>query len=224
VREKKAGGVPVSHLFRDGRAGMTILLWCAVISDLIVIYFMLSWLPMLLNNNGLPIAKAVAAAAMFSTSGLVATAIMGRVMDWLGPHRTLAALFALAAISIMMIAAGGSSYWRTQVAIMFAGFFAVGGHNGIGAFAGQLYPTFIRSTGVGWALGMGRIGSLVSPVIGGVLLARHWGTPTILRVVAVPALLACILILIIGAPPKLEAQAAPPVEAKPAEAPAEVKA
>lgn len=217
VREKKAAGVPLGHLFRDGRAGMTILLWFAVVADLIVIYFMLSWLPMLLHNNGLSVPKAVAAAAMFSTSGLVATATMGRVMDWLGPHRTLAGLFALAAISIAMIAQGGSSFWHTEIAIMFAGFFAVGGHNGIGAYAGQLYPTFIRSTGVGWALGMGRIGSLVSPMIGGLLLGWHWTTPTILRMVAVPAVLACILVLIIGAPPKMEAQA-PAAAAKPAEA------
>lgn len=222
VQERKSSGAPVGHLFRDGRAGMTILLWCAVVSDLIVIYFMLSWLPMLLHNNGLPLSKAVAAAAMFSTSGLVATATMGKVMDWLGPHRTLAGLFFLAAIAITMIAAGGSSYWRTEIAIMFAGFFAVGGHNGIGAYAGQLYPTFIRSTGVGWALGMGRIGSLVSPMIGGLLLARHWGTPMILRIVAVPALIACILILVIGSPSKHQAAAPPPAPAKPADVPLEV--
>jgi AAHS family 4-hydroxybenzoate transporter-like MFS transporter len=223
VRERKAAGVPVTHLFRDGRAGMTILLWCAVIADLIVIYFMLSWLPMLLHNNGLPVAKAVAAAAMFSSSGLVATATMGRVMDWLGPHRTLAGLFALAAVSIAMIAQGGSSYWRTEIAIMCAGFFAVGGHNGIGAYAGQLYPTFIRSTGVGWALGMGRIGSLVSPMIGGLLLAWHWTTPTILQMVAAPAAIACILILVIGAPVKPAAQA-PPEAAQRLQAAAQGKA
>lgn len=207
VREKKGSGVPVTHLFRDGRAGMTILLWFAVVMDLLVIYFMLSWLPMLLHNKGLPVANAVAAAAMFSTSGLVGTALMGRVMDWLGVHRTLAALFALAALSIVMIGTGGSSYWRTEIAIMCAGFCAVGGHNGISAYAGQLYPTFIRSTGVGWALGMGRIGSLTSPMIGGLLLAWHWNTSVIFYMVAVPAAIAAVLILVIGAPPKFETPA-----------------
>lgn len=219
VREKKGGGVPVAHLFRDGRARMTILLWLAVVMDLTVIYFMLTWLPMLLHEKGMPVAKAVAAAAMFSTVGLVGTATMGRVMDWLGAYRTLAALFGLAAISIAMIGAGGSSFWRTEIAIMCAGFCAVGGHNGIGAYAGQLYPTFIRSSGVGWALGMGRMGSLASPMIGGLLLARHWHTSVILEMVAVPAALAAVLVLVIGAPPNLE-MPAPPAPAVEAEAPA----
>jgi MFS transporter, AAHS family, 4-hydroxybenzoate transporter len=77
------------------------------------------------------------------------------------------------------------------MALVFcAGFCVVGAQIGANALAATFYPTFIRSTGVGWALGIGRIGSIIGPVVGGILLSLRWETASIFFVGAVPVLIA----------------------------------
>jgi AAHS family 4-hydroxybenzoate transporter-like MFS transporter len=68
----------------------------------------------------------------------------------------------------------------------------------LSALAGELYPTFMRATGVGWALGIGRFGSLISPVLGGLLLAWQWQVTPIFLAVAAPAFLAALSVLAVG--------------------------
>jgi AAHS family 4-hydroxybenzoate transporter-like MFS transporter len=119
-------------------------------------------------------------------------------MDRFGPARVLALSFLLAAICIAGAGATTSSHAALKLIMFLAGFFAVGGHLGLSAFAGELYPTFMRATGVGWALGTGRFGSLISPVLGGLLLAWQWSVPSIFLAVALPALLAALFVLSLG--------------------------
>jgi AAHS family 4-hydroxybenzoate transporter-like MFS transporter len=99
-------------------------------------------------------------------------------------------VYFLAAICIAFIGSVGISLGLLMLTIFAAGFCVVGAQSGSNALAASLYPTLLRSTGVGWALGIGRIGSIVGPVIGGILLAQHWDTPRLFLVGAVPALFA----------------------------------
>ena len=78
------------------------------------------------------------------------------------------------------------------VAIFLAGFCIVGGQNCSNATAATFYPTALRSTGVGWAFGVGRIGSIVGPIIGGMLLALHWAPKELFLAAAIPALVAAL--------------------------------
>jgi len=77
-----------------------------------------------------------------------------------------------------------------MAATFLAGFFTFGAQNTANAIAASNYPTAMRSSGIGWALGIGRIGQIVGPLIGGLLLSLHWGTQGILYVIAVPSLIA----------------------------------
>ena len=74
------------------------------------------------------------------------------------------------------------------VAIFASGFCIVGGQTAANALAAGAYPTAARATGVGWALGIGRVGSIVGPLIGGLLLSLHWSTEALFGVAAIPAL------------------------------------
>jgi AAHS family 4-hydroxybenzoate transporter-like MFS transporter len=65
-----------------------------------------------------------------------------------------------------------------------------GAQAGINAMSATFYPTAIRSTGVGWALGVGRVGSIVGPMVAGVLLSREWTPPQIFLAGTIPALIA----------------------------------
>ena len=77
-----------------------------------------------------------------------------------------------------------------MIATFLAGFGVVGAQIGVNALAAGLYPTSIRSTGVGWALGVGRIGSIIGPVAGGILLNFGWNAQSVVLIAAVPALFA----------------------------------
>ncbi len=154
---------------------MTAFLWLAVFMDLLVIYYMTSWLPVTIHGvGGISVEDAAVAAALFSAAGLFGTPVVGQLMDWFGPARMLGLSFLLASVCIALTGSFASSHLTLKVIVFMAGFFSVGAHLGLSALAGELYPTFMRATGVGWALGIGRIGSLISPVLGGMLLSWQW--------------------------------------------------
>jgi MFS family permease len=125
------------------------------------------------------------------------TPVVGQLMDWFGPVRMLALSFLLASICIALTGSA-SSHLALKIIVFLAGFFSVGAHLGLSALSGELYPTFTRATGVGWALGIGRIGSLISPVLGGLLLAWQWQVTSIFLAVAVPAGFAALSVLLVG--------------------------
>jgi AAHS family 4-hydroxybenzoate transporter-like MFS transporter len=110
----------------------------------------------------------------------------------------LALSFFLASICIACIGTLASSHAALKIIVFWAGFFSLGAHIGLSALASELYPTFMRSTGVGWALGVGRFGSLISPVLGGMLLQWQWQISSIFLAVALPALLASLCVLLVG--------------------------
>jgi AAHS family 4-hydroxybenzoate transporter-like MFS transporter len=81
------------------------------------------------------------------------------------------------------------------IAVGVTGFGVAGSQNSLNTISGMLYPTAIRSTGVGWSMGIGRIGSIVGPVLGGVLFAAHWNVSMIIAVQIMPMLIAAICVL-----------------------------
>jgi AAHS family 4-hydroxybenzoate transporter-like MFS transporter len=85
-----------------------------------------------------------------------------------------------------------------MVASFLSGAFVIGGQNSANVLAAVFYPTYIRSTGVGWALGIGRIGSIVGPVLGGMMLAANWDRQSLFIAAAIPAFVAAASALLLG--------------------------
>jgi len=85
-----------------------------------------------------------------------------------------------------------------SMAIFAAGFFVVGGQIAANALAAGFYPTSIRATGVGWALGIGRVGSIIGPLVGGILLAEKWSAASVFLAAAAAALCAALAALILS--------------------------
>ncbi len=183
--EAQAAGLPLAHLFREGRAPLTLLLWAAFITSFLGHHFLTSWLPTVLASDGLPLGEAVLAAALFQGGGAFGSVFVGRLVDRRG-IAAVAAIFAVAAPLVALIGVPGLNEAMLMTAVFVAGLFVLGGQFGLNALAGTCYPTFMRSTGAGWALGIGRIGSILGPVIGGMLIA--FGLPTWLLLIcaAVP--------------------------------------
>lgn len=184
-------------MFTEGRARATSLIWLAFLMNLIVLYFFSSWLPSVLTSVGMTMAAAVKTTAYFQVGGTVGALTIGWLIDKFRPTLILAVAFAGAAVFIAIIGNAGASAWVAP-AVFGAGFCIVGGQIGANAFVGGFYPTRIRSTGVGWALGIGRVGSVIGPMLAGWLLAIKWSPAAVFFMAMIPATLAGIAMLMVG--------------------------
>jgi MFS transporter, AAHS family, 4-hydroxybenzoate transporter len=178
MSETPLPGVPVGRLFTQGRAAMTLLIWCAFIIGYLDLYFMASWLPTLITSSGKSLQQAVAAPALLQIGGLIGGVALARLVDRYG-SRTLTVTFAGCALGIMVTGAVSSEIWPLLAAVFCAGFFLISSLVGMVGYTAAYYPTAIRSSGVGWGMGMGRIGAIIGPLAAGGLIALDWSTPAL---------------------------------------------
>jgi MFS transporter, AAHS family, 4-hydroxybenzoate transporter len=195
-------GVPVKHLFTEGRAPGTLLLWIPFFMNLLILYFVRSWLPSLLRQSGLPIAAGVRAVLAFSLGGMIGTLTQGHIMEATGTRTALIVEFALCILLIPSLASSASSQPLMLAIIFILGICVQGAQAGLNALAAMFYPTTVRATGIGWALGVGRIGSIVGPSVGGLLLSLQWTPDRIFMAGMAPAICAAAAIVIAGALPQ----------------------
>jgi AAHS family 4-hydroxybenzoate transporter-like MFS transporter len=191
-------GLSILQLFKAGRSRVTVLLWLAFFMNLLVMYFLVNWLPTLLKAAGLSLAMAILPTATLNLGGVVGGVVLGRLIDRWGPCSVLGAAYAASAGFIVLIALSGENLPMLLVGAALAGFGVVGGQIGAIALAASVYPTAIRATGLGWAFGVGRIGAIIGPLLGGLLLAQDWAPRTIILSSAGPALAAAAAVLLLG--------------------------
>ena len=195
ANEESKGGVPVVHLFRDGRGMVTILLWIINFMNLLNLYSLANWLPTVVTGMGYSNQTAVLVGTILQVGGTIGTFGLAWLIARAGFLPMLLATFAVATISIAAIGTPGISLALLFVIVFIAGWCVVGGQPGINAFAATFYPTYLRSTGVGFGLGIGRIGAIVGPLIGGRMMAAQWTPQQLFWAAAVPALI-CALTLV----------------------------
>jgi AAHS family 4-hydroxybenzoate transporter-like MFS transporter len=184
-------GIAVTKLFGGRRTPRTLLLWVIFFMNLLLLYFLVNWLPALLRGAGIPLQQAIVATALLNLGGIVGALTFARLIDRVGPYRVLVgAYFAAAAATVAIGRIGGADYATLMAMVFVAGFCVIGAQISINALAASAYPTEIRSTGVGWALGVGRAGSIVGPVVGGFLVGTGLTVGPLFTLAAIPAVLA----------------------------------
>ncbi len=189
-RVRSRHGVVVTRLFADGRARMTALLWVVFFMSLLDLYFLNNWLPTVMHDSGIAVERAILLTALFQVGGTAGALVLGRLIDRYLSARVLAWAYLGASVCVFWIGIAGRSVALLACAISAAGFLVIGGQSAANAFAAEYYPTALRSTGVGWALGIGRIGSIVGPLVGGMLLALQPAASRLFLAASVPVLLA----------------------------------
>jgi len=144
-----------------------------------------------LNDLGASVSSAAAIGSMLQVGGVVGTFALGSIIDRFS-FRALALVYFAAVFAVGAIGQLGHSVVFVTMAIFAAGFCIVGGQIAANALAAGFYPTSVRATGVGWALGIGRVGSIVGPLIGGALLTAKWSTASVFAAAALAALCAAL--------------------------------
>jgi AAHS family 4-hydroxybenzoate transporter-like MFS transporter len=191
----------VRALFSDGLGITTSLLWVIFFMSLLDVYMLVSWVPTALHVAGAAPTAAIVAGILLQVGAIVATFPIGWSLDRFGPGMTLGPAYLLAALCIAGIGLYSSNTTLTLLIAFGAGFGLIGGQAGANAVATVSYPSHLRSTGAGWALGIGRIGSIVGPAMGGILLNAQVSISRIFFLSAVPALIATAAFVLIGLRP-----------------------
>ena len=159
--------------------GGTLLLWATFFMGLLIIYLLTDWLPTLIG-------------------GTLGALLLGSAMDRFDAHRVLSLAYVGGALFILGIASLYHSFALLALCVAGVGFCISGSQVGANALAADFYPTRSRATGVSWALGLGRIGSIVGSLSGGALLGLGLGFSGILALLVIPALLAAVAVHRLG--------------------------
>jgi AAHS family 4-hydroxybenzoate transporter-like MFS transporter len=163
---------PVKMLFGPGYALQTILLWVIFFCSLMNLFLFGYWMPEVLHLIGMSPATAVFASSLRDLGAIFAVLYLGLLIDRVGPERSLAFHYASGAVFIAVISLVALPYALLLGVIFLCGMTIIGSQTGANATCGKLYPARMRTSGLGWALGVGRLGGIAAPLLGGYLLSR----------------------------------------------------
>jgi len=210
AREASAGRFRPARLFMENRTATTGLIWLCLLMNTTALNYFNNWLPTLTAEAGLAAAPANQAAAFLQVGGILGVISLGFLADRFGFFKVLATSFTLGAIFIGSVGWAGDSFALLATTIFLTGFCVIGTQITLAALAATLYPTDLRSTGVSWAHGAARVGSLSSVQLAGILLALQWPLQTMYYLVSIPMFFGCLWILLLSS---VRAKASPAVSA-----------
>src|SRR5258706_10233187 len=198
AHDHSANRLRPARLFMEGRTASTVLIWLCLFMNTLALNYLNNWLPTLTTETGLPQAQALRAAASLQFGGMLGVISLGFLPDRFGFFTALAASVSAGGIFIALIGWAGADFSPLSATIFASGFFNIGTQITLAALAATLYPTDIRSTGVSWAHGMARIGSLISLMFAGTVVVLHWPLETMYYVVSIPMFFGWIWILLLS--------------------------
>ena len=193
-----AQGGPLSNagfreVLRPGLRVMTILVWGTYLLSMLALYGLSTWLPALLANSGFSLVKSYSFGIVQSLGAFVGGYLLGCVMDAVGRKPGLCLSFFLGGLSLLLFSAVTSDL-VLYIAGAASGIFLVSIPAALHVVAGEIYPTRIRSSGLGSAYAIGRIGSVIGPIIGGIVQMAGLSFGHFFLVFSVPSFLCVVLV------------------------------
>lgn len=188
-------GVTVFELFTEGRARRTILIWIVSFGFFWSSNGILFMLPTILTQQGVPLTRAITYQLVQAVGGVFGYCACSFLIDRYGRRPVLFLYFFVGAFFHLWFAM--STGVATFIAAFLVGWVNPGVYGPTGVYVGELHPTHIRATAVGWFFGIGRIGSFLVPTVVGLMLAYGWGGYT-LYMFAVSYLIASVALISIG--------------------------
>jgi AAHS family 4-hydroxybenzoate transporter-like MFS transporter len=192
-----ATGNPVAGLFRDGLAPTTVLVWILYFANLVSIYLIAYWLPTVLHMSGLSPADSVFAASLRDAGPLLSIFVLAPLSHRFSPQSVLAVSLAAGIFAIGAVGLADLPYLPLLATIFLIGCCTTGSMTVINGMTAALYPARVRNTGMGWALGIGRLGGIGGPWLGGLLLGLGWPPRQIFLFACVTASIAAVCVLLL---------------------------
>lgn len=198
IDERNLPGVAIKHLFTEGRAVGTLLLWVPFFMGFCILTVATLWTPSLLRLNGIAPAATAFVIAFNGLGAFFGQSSAGRLIQRFGVLIIMFPAFVLGTAATVGLGYGASSVPLAAMFIGLVGLFLGLGTAGAIALAALIYPTPIRSTGIGWGMAMGRFGQIVGPLIAGSLLGAGWTADRIMMVIASGGLIAAVFVIFLN--------------------------
>ena len=182
----------VSKLFSNNYKISTLQLWAALFFAFGCLYFLISWIPKLSTDAGLSIELAIYTGTIFNVGAFFGIVLQGYFSSKIGLKKTISFFLLLT----FLLMASFKLFVGTDLLLLvyfLLGFSLQGGFVGLYAVATRLYPTEFKTTGVGWAIGMGRVGGILAPLIGGFFISIGLSLSANFFIFSIPALIASVL-------------------------------
>ncbi len=178
-------GIMTSLLAKEHRR-VTLVLWTTFFLCFATLYFLMSWIPKLMEQTGYSTETGHFAFLLFNLGGVIGIITLGALSTRLKLTNLVFVFLSLSAVCMVIFAAAPNQLNLLLVVIFFMGILQQGGFTGLYAVAAKVYPTEIRSTGIGWAIGLGRSGAVVGPAAAGFLIAAGFSMSANFYIFAVP--------------------------------------
>ncbi|WP_176596383.1 MFS transporter [Sphingobium sp. 15-1] len=183
-------------LLMTGYRRPTVMLWSAQFSTIGLSALFASWAStFFLNGQGVSVANYARVQALVALTAIAGTLFIGPLIQRFGPGRVMVPIFLGYAASIIAAGLFPFGNWASMIALAFQYGFAAAGSAGLIVIAVQLYPPAMRAMGIGWCFGIGRVGAIVGPVLGGSLVASDLSLPQIFAFIAILPFLTAIILL-----------------------------
>ena len=198
LNEPVAGDdAPLKALFQQGRTFSTMMFWVAFFMCLLMVYALGSWLPKLMIQAGYSLGASMIFLFALNIGGMVGAIGGGALADRFHLKPVLTTMFTLGAIALILLGFN-SPQMVLYGLIAIAGVATIGSQILLYTFVAQFYPTAVRSTGMGWASGIGRIGAIVGPVLTGALLTFELPHQMNFLVIAIPGVIAALAVFMVN--------------------------
>ncbi len=176
----------------------TLLLWLAIFTGLMVLYFITSWIPKLSIEAGLSETNGIYAGALYNFGAFTGTMLMSFLSVRQPLGRIIPAFLVSAGVAMLIFASIPMSVPMTLLVAFLIGVTLQGGYNGMWPLAASVYPERRRATGIGWAMSIGRGGAVIGPLLGGYLMAAQTPLPLLFATYCVPLALCAAAAFLIG--------------------------
>ncbi len=181
---------PVKKLFTKELKPSTLLLWMGIFFSFMTLYTLISWIPNIAKDSGMPFEMATYAGTLLNVGAFIGTVVLGWLSHSLGLKRLILSFMLLAFVLMYVYGNVSMPYGLMFTVIFLIGVTVQGGFNGFYPMATRIYPINLRATGIGWAVGAGRTGAIVGPLIFGVLLDQGVSISILFILFSVPLVIA----------------------------------
>lgn len=183
----------IKELFSPDLKTSTVLLWTAIFFGFITLYTLMSWVPNIAKESGMPFQMATYTGTILNFGAFTGVIAMGFFISNFGIKKVFVTFMAIAFCVMLLFGTFSLTYLLMFVLTFFIGFFVQGGFNIFYPMATRIYPDSIRSTGVGWAMGLGRFGAILGPALFGIFSDMGFSIAQRFTIFSIPLVVAAIL-------------------------------